>query len=625
MATTKEYPVKIRKIPVVDKKTGITYFEIRRMRYDPVRKYEVCLGSERTGEKIDPAHGEVVACRPKRGTKRAQRAVTEVAPSATSATAQAGSASDKAPEEPRNTKTAAPQPTSITTRVNTGATDILSLVGKRSGLDAAVRAAYPDGGIADKILSIARYQVASGGDTIHNIDVWQYDHDLPYEHGMSEDVCYDLFEDLGFDSTGEQRLFERLSAIGGADQQVMAFDSTTISTYSEGLKPMARQGYNKDDDGLDTFKMLSFFSLTTQLPVMMDLQPGNIPDVASAINAIKRVKTYGLKKPELVLDNGFFSKDNVRAFVTAHVGFTMRATLNDRWIYRLIDEETASGRLAREKFANPSAACPFDSNIYVTSFTEATELGPVKTSDPKGEKVSTKLHYHYYKNKGKAALEEENFVGKLHKIQKKLEGGVAREDLEPAEQKMCEKFLTVIPKRGRGKPTVLIKDEPCKAEMLNFGIFVLISNRHRDPWQALRHYRRRNDIEASYHMIKSELDGARARCWDIKRVRGKELCRLIALGYRFHLQNALQSTQEEAERRSRDEELSKLERDRMAGVAAWLKKTTLRQFLGWFDCIETVTVRNKRAKYRWSTECTARDRLVLQILEENLGSLSVEG
>ncbi|EKB31420.1 hypothetical protein HMPREF9465_00972 [Sutterella wadsworthensis 2_1_59BFAA] len=80
---------------------------------------------------------------------------------------------------------------------------------------------------------------------------------------------------------------------------------------------------------------------------MLDLQPGNIPDVASAINAIKRVKTYGLKKPELVLDNGFFSKDNVRAFVTAHVGFTMRATLNDRWIYRLIDEETASGRLAR--------------------------------------------------------------------------------------------------------------------------------------------------------------------------------------------------------------------------------------------------------------------------------------
>lgn len=109
-------------------------------------------------------------------------------------------------------------------------------------------------------------------------------------------------------------------------------------------------------------------------------------------------------------------------------------------------------------------------------------------------------------------MEEESFLNKLHTIKAKLEGGLPKEGLDPSEQKMCEKFLTVIPKRGRGKATVLIKDEPCKAEMLNFGIFVLISNRHRDPWQALTHYRRRNDIETSYHMIKSELDGARARC-----------------------------------------------------------------------------------------------------------------
>lgn len=94
---------------------------------------------------------------------------------------------------------------------------------------------------------------------------------------------------------------------------------------------------------------------------------------------------------------------------------------------------------------------------------------------------------------------------------------------------MCEKFLTLIPKRGRGKTTVLFKDEPCKAEMLNFGIFVLISNRHRDPRQTLTHYRRRNDIEMSYHMIKSELDGARARCWDMKRVRVSPDCARLPL------------------------------------------------------------------------------------------------
>lgn len=205
-----------------------------------------------------------------------------------------------------------------------------------------------------------------------------------------------------------------------------------------------------------------------------------------------------------------------------------------------------------------------------------------------------------------------------------MKDGIAKDALDPAEQKMCEKFLTLIPKRGRGKTTVLFKDEPCKAEMLNFGIFVLISNRHRDPREALTHYRRRNDIETSYHMIKSELDGARARCWDMKRVRGKELCRLIALGYRFYLQNALKATRKEAEQLSRDEECGKVERDRMAGAAAWLKKMSLRQFLGWFDCVETVTVRNKRAKSRWSTESTTRDRLVLQMLKENMARSEVK-
>ena len=100
----------------------------------------------------------------------------------------------------------------------------------------------------------------------------------------------------------------------------------------------------------------------------------------------------------------------------------------------------------------------------------------------------------------------------------------------------------------------------------------------------------------------------------MKRVRGKELCRLIALGYRFYLQNALKVTRKEAEQLSRDEELNKEERDKMAGSAAWLKKMSLRQFLGWFDCVETVTVKNKRAKTRWSTESTMRDRLVLHML-----------
>ncbi len=84
-----------------------------------------------------------------------------------------------------------PHPIILITRVDTRATDIMVMTGKRSGLDSAVRAGCPNGGISDKARSLVRYLVGNGGDTMHNMDVRNYDHDLTYKFGMSEDVGYD--------------------------------------------------------------------------------------------------------------------------------------------------------------------------------------------------------------------------------------------------------------------------------------------------------------------------------------------------------------------------------------------------------------------------------------------------
>ena len=84
-----------------------------------------------------------------------------------------------------------PHPIFLITRVDTRPTDIMVMTGKRSGLDSAVRAGCPNGGISDKARSLVRYLVGNGGDTMHNMDICNYDHDLPYKFGMSEDVGYD--------------------------------------------------------------------------------------------------------------------------------------------------------------------------------------------------------------------------------------------------------------------------------------------------------------------------------------------------------------------------------------------------------------------------------------------------
>ena len=130
-------------------------------------------------------------------------------------------------------------------RRHSGLTDILEWVGKTSGIDDDVRSSFSEGDAA-KILSIARYWIGSGGNTLPRLEGWQVMHSLPYSEAITEDVYGDLFKSVGCDEGGVQRYFSfRADRLGKAP--VLAFDSTTISTYSENQSE-ARRGFNKDGD-----------------------------------------------------------------------------------------------------------------------------------------------------------------------------------------------------------------------------------------------------------------------------------------------------------------------------------------------------------------------------------------
>ena len=66
MAARKEFPVKVRRVAVTNKKTGVKYIEERRYQYDPAKGYNVLLSSRRTGEKIQEGETVTTRCRPKK-------------------------------------------------------------------------------------------------------------------------------------------------------------------------------------------------------------------------------------------------------------------------------------------------------------------------------------------------------------------------------------------------------------------------------------------------------------------------------------------------------------------------------------------------------------------------------
>ena len=114
---------------------------------------------------------------------------------------------------------------------------------------------------------------------------------------------------------------------------------------------------------MDIYKIITFCSLDSGLPVSFELQPGNIPDVISLVNAVPRAKAYGLKNPEFCLDNGFFSKENVLRFLRKNFKFTILATLKHAWIYKHLDSAADDGTKLRDHFSRYASQCPFDEKI----------------------------------------------------------------------------------------------------------------------------------------------------------------------------------------------------------------------------------------------------------------------
>ena len=193
-------------------------------------------------------------------------------------------------------------------RRHTGLTDILEWVGQSSGIDNDALSSFSEGDAA-KILSIARYWIGTNGNTLPRLESWQVMHSLPYSEAITEDVYGDLFKAVGRNEEGVQSYFSSRAA--RLDKSpVLAFDSTTISTYSENQLE-ARQGFNKDGDGLNTIKLLTLYSVKDREPLAFAKQPGNVPDVISIENAMKQIKCLDLEKPLIVTDNGYYSQENM--------------------------------------------------------------------------------------------------------------------------------------------------------------------------------------------------------------------------------------------------------------------------------------------------------------------------
>lgn len=493
-----------------------------------------------------------------------------------------------------------------TVRTHSGTTDILEWAGRESGIDHDIRASFSEGE-AEKILSIARYWVATDGNTLPRLESWQNMHNLPYSQGISEDVYSKLFKSVGCNEDGIQRYFSHRAA-KLEKNPVIALDSTTVSTYSEN-QIEARQGYNKDHDGLDTIKLVTLYSVKDREPIAFAKQPGNIPDVISVNNAIIQMKCLGISTPLIVTDGGYRSESNLAEYARKNMKFLTIMDAGSVWIRNVIDDVT-------EEMKSLSSICPFDHAIrgvgrsMMHTFSHKRERSRGGITAGETEEFSRRLYVNIFHSPERGLQREFEFTNNLLELKRQLEAGET--EFTQAAEKKIELYLVKSCAGRGGKLKISFNDSAIQKAMQYFGYFALVSNQALEVFQALEYYRLREKIEEFFADQKGSFNGQKPRVWYPDNLRGRQFVQFVGLGYHCFIMKKIKEVQEQLGQNpeSKPQKLLKQE----LKLQKWIENHSFAQIMDWFDCIETTAVTTESVNVRWSTETTEQDRLFLTML-----------
>ena len=398
-----------------------------------------------------------------------------------------------------------------------------------------------------------------------------------------------------------------------SEKDAIAYDSTTISTWSEG-QIEARHGFNKAGDGLRTIKFLSLYSINTRQPIAYTKLPGNLPDVVTVKNAITQMNALGMKTAELVTDNGYHSQQNLSELLQAGFDFLTLVKTSLLWVRDEIDRHM-------EDFSGITTACPFDTSTHgvtvmlMRDFQKVRKYGGKASGKQAGdvEIFRRRVYLHLFFNPMRQAEDKVAFESELIDIKGLLESGKQEEELSEPAQKKAAKYLRVNHRGGR--ISVTFDEKSCAEANKYHGFFALVANKEKETFEALAKYRKRNTIEAFFRGDKQTADGLRPRVWNADSLRGRMFVQFVAMCYYEYFSEQLRQLKMKLGMPNGDEKhdtKAVLEAERK--LKSWIENTPIYLQLQWFDTVENVKVSSILTNKRWTTEITSRDALYLEKL-----------
>jgi hypothetical protein len=154
-----------------------------------------------------------------------------------------------------------PVPTVACKRSFYGVTHLFNAIGEKLGITDDLKRCFPES--YKQILSIAYYLVMEDRNPLSRFPKWALTHAHPFNKDIPSQRSSELFGSISEDA---KMNFFLLQGKRRMDVEFLAYDTTSISSYSNSLKQV-KYGMNKDHDPLPQINLALLFGETSRLPV----------------------------------------------------------------------------------------------------------------------------------------------------------------------------------------------------------------------------------------------------------------------------------------------------------------------------------------------------------------------
>ena len=479
----------------LDKRSGITYVYESTSYWDKEKQQP--RSKRKLIGKLDPVSGQVIPT-DGRGKRRSQVNL-------------------------ENPARRGPVPVIRTERLFYGATYLFDQIGIVTGVTADLKTCFP--ATYKQIQSIAYYLILEDQNPLFRFKKWAKLHRHPFGEDIPSQRSTEIFQSV----TEEAKMhFFRLQGKRRAEKEFWAYDSTSISSYSEMMKQV-KYGKNKDGENLPQINLALLFGEESGLPFYYRKLAGNIPDVKTIRELARELDILGYEKVKLVMDRGYYSAENINTLFKDHMKFLCGTSTALSFAKDYIREIGADKD--RYEYYNS------DLELYVFSKTISWHYEQERPYKGDTVREDRRLYLHLYFNPDKLSDDGKAFNKRLDGLKEELLSGKRIPEHEKEYRKYFE--IRETPKRGI---SLSYNQDAINAARERYGFFVLISNEVKDPVAALSLYRMRDIVEKAFWNVKERLNLRRTLTSSESSLEGKLVVEFVALIYRSYIKKKMEET-----------------------------------------------------------------------------------